>query len=396
MTWDVNKRGFLPPNDPLQTLLSSRWAYTPLTGVLENVSVMLPFLVEERRFREEVVAQLRPVSHHFDDNFLDTAPPEYLERLMLLYSYLASAYVYARHEIPATRIPQEIAVPLVKIAKKVGRHPILSYASYCLTNWRRLNPMGQVELGNIELLQNFCSPAVGKQDEDWFILVHVEIEARAAQGVAAIDELLVRDSWLSRLSQNMTSEEDELFLAGILRRLSTSMVLMNAVLSRMPERCSPDNYFRWVRPYIFSFKDVVYEGCFDNKPVTFRGETGAQSSIVPSFLPALGIKHQDSLLTKHLTEMREYMPEFHRRYIARQEGTFRKYSLREAALKYPSLRHEYNECVQQLLDFRSMHFEYAVNYIAKKVENPEGTGGTPYIPWLQQLRDETERHLISG
>lgn len=399
MTWDLNNRGFLPPSDPLETLANARWAYMPLTATLENLSTILPFLVEERRIREEIVCQLRGVTQHFDDNFIDAADDRYLERLMLIYSYLASAYVYARHEAPATRIPKEVAIPLVKIARRVGRHPILSYASYCLTNWRRLDPNKPIELGNIELLQNFCAPTVGKRDEDWFILVHVEIEARAAQGLVAINELLLRLNDPAKPAMN-----DELFLAGILRRLSTSMVLMNTALARMPEQCSPDNYYKWVRPYIFSFKDVVYEGCFDDKPQTFRGETGAQSSIVPALLPVLGIKHEDSMLTKHLLEMREYMPPKHRWFIQNLENHFMGptgfdvpfRNLRTAAVKYPSLRHEYNECVQQLLDFRSMHFEYAVNYIAKKVENPEGTGGTPYIPWLQQLRDETAAHLISG
>jgi indoleamine 2,3-dioxygenase len=32
---------------------------------------------------------------------------------------------------------------------------------------------------------------------------------------------------------------------------------------------------------------VVYEGCEDNKPLHFRGESGANDSIVSSFLPNL-------------------------------------------------------------------------------------------------------------
>src|SRR5262249_17530906 len=113
-------------------------------------------------------------------------------------------------------------------------------------------------------------------------------------------------------------------------------------------------------------------------------------------LMALGIQHKDSMLTHHLREMREYMPPRHRAFLVALAERMKGNSLREAVGKFPRCREAYNECVRELLAFRTKHFEYAVNYIAKKVDNPEGTGGTPYIPWLHQLREETEAHLIPG
>ena len=89
--------------------------------------------------------------------------------------------------LPATdRLPAAIAVPLVELAKRVGRPPILSYASYCLHNWRRLDPAGPIALDNIALLQNFSTPGDGKSDEDWFILVHVNIEAYAGPALRSV------------------------------------------------------------------------------------------------------------------------------------------------------------------------------------------------------------------
>ena len=35
-----------------------------------------------------------------------------------------------------------IAGPLVQLGRLCGRPPILAYASYCLHNWRRVNPNG--------------------------------------------------------------------------------------------------------------------------------------------------------------------------------------------------------------------------------------------------------------
>ena len=57
---------------------------------------------------------------------------------------------------------------------------MLSYASYALDNWRRLDPASPIELGNIALLQNF----LGGLDEEWFVLVHVDIEAKAGKALA--------------------------------------------------------------------------------------------------------------------------------------------------------------------------------------------------------------------
>lgn len=396
MMWDITEeRGFLGMHDPLRSLslnshLPGTEKYIPLIARLENIPICLANWIEERRVREELVVNLREISGLFDEDFfslLDHQVPAdeaNYERLMHLYSYMASAYVYARHETPATRIPCEIAIPLVKVADHLGRKPILSYASYCLTNWER-NISGPLSispicLDNISLMTNFCTPEVGKRDEDWFILIHVEIEAGAAPGVYACKQLL-----------DGTSTP---YL--ILSKIHQSLISMNKTLERMPEQCSPDNYFRWVRPYIFSFNNVVYEGCFDNQPQTFRGETGAQSTIIPLFLTALGIKHKNSMLTHHLMEMRDYMPQPHQKFLQNlvNHQANSNVSLRTCAITNNDLRAVYNECITEIVRFRAKHFEYAMNYIYNKVDNPNGTGGTPYVPWLKQLKEETEEHFI--
>ena len=58
----------------------------------------------------------------------------------------------------------------------MGRPPVLSYASYALDNWTRLDESQPIAIGNIMLMPNF----LGGLDEDWFVLIHVDIEARAA------------------------------------------------------------------------------------------------------------------------------------------------------------------------------------------------------------------------
>jgi indoleamine 2,3-dioxygenase len=191
------------------------------------------------------------------------------------------------------------------------------------------------------------------------------------------------------------------FFAQNLEVILGSFRQINNTLSRMPEKCSPEVYYKKVRPYIFGFENVVYDGVpscsffSGKKEQTFRGETGAQSSIIPSVLAALGIKHKSSMLTEHLDDMRRYMPPSHRGFIKHLEEST---SIREFLTKQKDLsnyiKNVYNAVVDELCKFREIHFSYAVDYIQKKCDNPSGTGGTPYVKWLNDLVQETKTHHL--
>jgi hypothetical protein len=49
----------------------------------------------------------------------------------------------------------------------------------------------------------------------------------------------------------------------------------------------------------------------------------------------------------------------------------------------------FNEALEALAAFREAHLGLAEAYIARRVRDPLGTGGTPYLTWLKQLIDET-------
>lgn len=42
--------------------------------------------------------------------------------------------------------------------------------------------------------------------------------------------------------------------------------------------------------------------------------------------------------------------------------------------------------------FRRVHYGWAEEYINRWTDDPRGTGGTPYMQWLQQMLIETEAH----
>jgi indoleamine 2,3-dioxygenase len=130
---------------------------------------------------------------------------------------------------------------------------------------------------------------------------------------------------------------------------------------------------------------VYYEGV-ETAPLDYRGETGAQSSIMPALVAFLQIPHKPSLLTNHLADMRNFMPAEHRRLIEELEQSPNLRPLAERLV--------YNDLLEAIATFREVHLGWAEEYIHKHVEDPRGTGGTPYMRWLSQLIDETRAHKL--
>ena len=177
----------------------------------------------------------------------------------------------------------------------------------------------------------------------------------------------------------------------------------------MTERCNPYIYYRRVRPFIFGSKDnpdlvkgLVFENQFNNKPQFLRGETGAQSSIIPSLDGALCVKHSNDSLRHYLNEMREYMPPEHRQFIERIEE---KSQVKQLVRESQGLKDSYNECLEQIRVFRALHLKYADVYINKQARRKDssgfgggstitGTGGTPFMSYLKRHQDETEKQKV--
>jgi indoleamine 2,3-dioxygenase len=171
-----------------------------------------------------------------------------------------------------------------------------------------------------------------------------------------------------------------------LRDIASAVWKQVDVLRRIPEKMDPHLYFKTFRPYIRFFENVVYEGV-DTAPISYRGETGAQSSIQPTLVAFLKIPHQPSLLMNHLADMRQFMPAGHRAVIEEVEAL--------PPVKPLASKEVFNDVLEAIATFREVHFGWADLYIHRHVQDPRGTGGTPYRQWLQQLIDETRRHQIA-
>ena len=354
------RRGFLPAADPLKAFPAD----SPL-AVLDELGRDLPSILEDRNAR----AYLRSLAIPSWPG--DSVADEELPALRLYYlrlGFVASGYINQIGPAPATVLPKSIALPLCHACKLLNRPPILSYDGYALYNWKRFDPAGPVALGNIDTLQNF----VHLYDEHWFILVHVEIEALAAEVLSAIAD-----------GAAAVGTGDGAALDSALERIAASVSRQAAVLQRIPEKMDPHVYYRSFRPYIRFFENVVYEGA-GNAPTSYRGETGAQSSIVPALVAFLKIPHSASALTNHLTDMRNFMPAAHRQHLQDVAALPDPKPLASAG--------PFNAVLEEIAKFREIHFGWADLYIHQRVADPRGTGGTPYRQWLQQLIDETRGH----
>tara|TARA_B100000965_G_scaffold2729_1_gene2152 strand:+ start:102 stop:1244 length:1143 start_codon:yes stop_codon:yes gene_type:complete len=326
------------------------------------------------------------------DLLIDKENEKEINLAMAHLSFIAHAFIWGGKK-PEKILPEVVSDPWVKLSKYLGRPPILSYASYCLDNWYKINDDKPIALDNVALINNF----LGGVDEDWFVTIHVCIEDAASEAIDSAYKL-------SKLHENSKTEE---FLLN-LNRINNSLKKVNEIFSKMPEKCDPYIYYHRVRPYIFGTKDnpdlkkgLIYENQYNNEPQFFRGETGAQSSIIPFLDGALGIEHTNDNLRHYLNEMRDYMPPNHRKMIEDVEVSS---NAKELIYRSKKLIQKYNSCLEEIRKFRAQHLEYAATYIHKQAQvsnsfgsggsTVRGTGGTPFMKYLKKHRDETNQQKV--
>lgn len=381
--YDVSaERGFLSSFNPDKTDLPQ--ALQPV----RDTAMALPRSLITGQVRRHIEAM--PVLDLTD--FCASATLAERRVAMVHYSFLVQSYVWGEPE-PPKKLPKCLALPIWQLGASIGQPPLLTYSSYVLDNWGRIDDDGPIDLSNTYMIQ----PFLGGQDEAWFVLIHVAIEARAGEMLASIPALV-----------EACRNEDIATLEAGLSAMSAVWDDMNDIFGRMPERCDPYVYFHRVRPWIHGWKDnpaladgLIYEGVEETggAPQVFRGQTGSQSSIVPSMDAFLGIDHAGDPLRAYLDQLHIYRPPEHRQFIddIRANSVLRPFV---QSADSPILNDLYNECVQNLTRFRTRHLEYAASYINKQSKggagntSDVGTGGTPFMKYLKKHRDEAAAHMV--
>ena len=381
-----NVHGFISSEQPLKYLNDKNQD----EQILEDLACSIPKLLLTNKIRK----QIDELPDSFFSHDLSKYSEEELRLLNVQFSFLAHAYVWG-DLVPSKILCKAIAKPWSNISKMLGRPPILSYASYCLDNWHKINQDEGVNLDNVALNYNF----LGGIDEDWFVTIHVCIEHAANKAIQSASNIALKTE---------TSDCDEKVLLDELTSIKEAMLEVNHIFRKMPEKCDPYIYYHRVRPYIFGWKNnpalpdgLIYESCFDEKPQLFRGETGAQSSIVPTLDALLNVVHERDELREYLDEMKSYMPPSHRELIKFIEDTSK---VKEQITNNKMLMELYDDCCQEISIFRSQHLRYAADYIHNQSTKStlfgsggskvRGTGGTPFMKYLKKHRDETDSSKI--
>lgn len=142
---------------------------------------------------------------------------------------------------------------------------------------------------------------------------------------------------------------------------------------------------------------VVYEGINDGKPLSFRGESGANDSMIPTMDNFLQIPMPETPLTEILKDFRKYRPSNHRAFLAHVRDRSLAVGMREFALQLQQgaadpkdetdeavweSRRLWLQLLNQVRDFRWRHWCFGKEYILKMTSHPTATGGSPIITWL--------------
>jgi indoleamine 2,3-dioxygenase len=331
------RNGFLPLSAPPRRLPP---AYAPLDEIVRSLPALLA--ARDGALAAAVAALPRlPVEREAD--------PRVLQALMRDYSVLVSAYLLeggarrgggaggaAPPSPPRRVVPANLAVPFAAVAAAVDEPTIMSYDSYALFNCHHVNEgeherereregeregeherererEGEREReaaarsyagwvwADLRLVRAFD----GGPEEATFVLVHAEIESHSPALVGAYDAVL---DALGREGPALPPTPPR--LAAVAAGLAAVRdVLQRIVMSqlKMFNASDPRRYESKVRPWIFGWKGnpelpdgVVFEGVAGGAPTFLRGETGAQSTIVPSLDAFLGITHRSDALREML------------------------------------------------------------------------------------------------
>ncbi|KAJ3021503.1 hypothetical protein HKX48_008360 [Thoreauomyces humboldtii] len=379
--------GFLPLSDPLVELPA---AYGGLEDLLTRMPLTRldngkPGLLASGDFGDAIKKELPDYSAHVAKE----KDPRVLLALFRDYTFAASAYLLEPCDIVHRKtggggesyglgrdvLPRQLAVPLAAVSAKLAAKPFMEYAqSYALYNYKRLDPKGPLAYDNLALIRGFS----GMPSESGFILVHVAMVANTGKQTDATTKALAA----AEAKDRGTFDKE-------LVRMREALQVINLTMETMWENSAPGDYMKF-RTFIMGTKNqpmfpkgVVYEGVSD-QATFYRGESGANDSIVPTLDNFLGVTEEmpDNPMTDILRDFRSYRPENHNLWLGWVEQRARDVGVRAFALKDANSAVLYLSLLDQLREFRARHWNFTKSYILKYSKHPTATGGSPIVTWL--------------
>lgn len=185
------------------------------------------------------------------------------------------------------RLPPQISVPFLEVANHFDLPTTATYAGLNLWNFAPISPDSDLnDLKNLRSLHTFT----GSQDEDWFYLISVAIEAHGARTIPTM--LKAMDA--------VRANESSIVIDALLQ-FSACLREIGTILSRMAEKCKPSVFYNDIRPFLAGSKNmevaglpngVFYdEGNGKGQWRKYSGGSNAQSSLIHFFDIILGVQH---------------------------------------------------------------------------------------------------------
>lgn len=293
----------------------------------------------------------------------------------LIAGFLTQAYVWepvvGSGLPPRTAIPSDLAQALVHLSVRLNEPPIFNYADYILRNSRVESK--SIDPSNATIHYSFS----GTSDEHAFIGVHTLFEFGASSLIELGNNAVVAAS---------RRDADE--LCDSLMRCAEELAKLRVTLEAVSSCVSTEFFRDHLRIFLQGWKNIIdvrYEGTSVDCS-TLRGETGAQSSVIPFVDAVLGL---GSLMPERLAlkDFISYMPQPHRELVMLTEGAS---MVRTSVVQMRSatVRDAYNTCLTALIELRLAHLKIAFAFIGGQhsMARPSmGTGGTDFGKYLSGI-----------
>jgi indoleamine 2,3-dioxygenase len=375
--------GFLPPTLPSIKLSDSYYSSW------EAALAKLPEQISEKRICSIVdTLPVLSTSHLVTES-------EW-QRAYVLLCFVAHGYIWSETP-PAERLPPQISIPLLEVSTHLGILPVISYAALCLWNFCPLQGKNLRDPDNLVALNTFT----GTSDESWFHIMSVAVEAL---GAPIVPDLLT--------AMEAARGEDAAAVTIALQKVGEVLSQLTPLLQRMHENMSPRIFYHEIRPFLAGSKSLpkglIYEdGTGSERYYQYGGASAAQSPLFHLIDIVLGIEHGKSgdHVNDFVADMRNYMAGSHRTFLADVEAVANVRSFVQKHQADSQLVVAYGECVEMLKAFRNKHIGVVTRYIvlpSKSSKSQElgsgvesereitGSAGSALIPFLKQMRDETQ------
>ena len=380
--FNVSKdHGFLPIREPLKVVPAE---YTELQNLINNLHVFQSENKEEKGvlgIPNEIEKQLGFIPDY--SSIIDKETDVFvLQALYRAYTFLTSGFTLelayqeflssGNYGIARQILPANIAKPLVLVSGKLDVYPWLDYHySYSLGNYVKKNPAGDLDWKNLDMACKFT----GTSDEIGFIMVHVYINEVSPQLVESVMEYGLNKSVTSlqmcgNVMQEMNRRRRDMWTASRHERYNDFRIFIMGIKGN-------DKIFG---------PGLVYDGCFNNEPQQYRGQTGAQDSIIPMIDIFTGIVdfYPDNKLTEYLLDLRTYRPKCIQNFFVDLREHYNKNPLFKQltdAKCYEGLVYLL-KIVDEVYLFRNGHWQFVQKYIMSNTKYAFATGGTPITTWL--------------